>query len=1378
MSSQRTFRLFISSTFNDFRREREILQTQVFPIIKEYASSKNYTFQPIDLRWGVSDEAQLDQKTLELCLNEVRACKTTLHPNFLVMLGDRYGWIPLPYAIEASEFQVLYRQMTKDEKQLTLQWYSKDKNHLPASHILKERTGKYTAYDTWIKVENILRLILQNAATNSNLSQEKKEKYFQSATEAEVEEGILQFKNTTKFQKNVLHEENDSEHIFGFFRDIDKATRQKDKFIEDDYERAQTFKNEVKQKLLNQNILSVTTRQEDEESLDENYLLAFQEKITQFLKSQIDMQKEQELEENLSPLEIELQAQSLFALNKRKNFLAQEELRATIANYITSDTQEALVIHGKSGKGKSALMSKAIEEAESTLASKIVYRFVGATPHSGTSYEVLLSIFSELGFDLRSQKEELKNTSNCNLIASLLDQESFEEFSSRVYDIFFSLKENVTILIDAVDQFSNKDFFLWLPKELPKNVKIILSALEDTDYPEDTEKFEKLKERTDNLHAIPDFHQAEKLLDILLAQYSRQIDTFQKTYFLEQYSKVLSPLYIVLAVEEMKHWKSGDTRQKLEETQRGVVSEFISNLSTLYHHEKKFVERVLGFIYASRDGLSENELLQLLSVDKTFVDAMAPAANSHQNFNNELPLVHWSRLHTQLKPFLNVKMLNGQELISFTYREFQDVVSAMPSRKKEFQAIVSATQTLILQNQEKNFTDTRWGTLYYTLYINTPHSKNIQDELNKYSLWLLNIEDYYWLRNYINYVMDNLSFSSSEDKLQEVAFIIYHIAESTLIDTLLQDDPIKWHILWDRFLTIWIPISIANGKEQIANQLLENQSMVKQALPELLTEPDNFRKFLEYNSDVVCIEEMYSPIMMKMNEILPLEQNATNMQLSGHNIEAKNAYEEILIELEGFFESIEDGYSPEHPDFEVYEQLGQEKIYEALSNKTDFTEDEKVAILLSKELYCRVYNNSIASYIACTNSSADVENKVVENFQAVIFKLEKEFNLNHKLFGNIYIKSLVMLSTLYGMLEDAINAEKSLDQALIALKKVDPTTPDYQTLIYQVNNAKIVLEISRQNFNKAKEYALIAHEISKRLYGKDKEKYKRIYAGSLLLLQQVYFELKDKLNCNKNEELFNKLQEEEKDQVEMFDQLKELMTPCSKIRKFKISSLFFSGLALVLLYFLWISIFPDEKSQTLNQNATSKHSKTTHSSTVSTNSKSYSLRIRSEPNVKIKIINIKQKYYPGIKLSPGTYIIKVSKTGYRTKYMTLKIKDKNIRKKIYLEKLKVTPKKYSLTILTKPKAKIKILNLKAKYYSGIKLKPETYKIEVSKPGYKTKRVNIVLGNANKYQTIYLTKKKPTVKIKVPDNATLDKDGKDWSCDMGYMKIRDHCKRVI
>ena len=104
----KAFRLFVSSTFADFAAEREALQKDVFPALDAYCTAKGYQCYPIDLRWGVNEEAQLDQRTAKICVGEVRAAKQDYPPpNFLIMIGNRYGLVPLPYAIAQDEFDAI-----------------------------------------------------------------------------------------------------------------------------------------------------------------------------------------------------------------------------------------------------------------------------------------------------------------------------------------------------------------------------------------------------------------------------------------------------------------------------------------------------------------------------------------------------------------------------------------------------------------------------------------------------------------------------------------------------------------------------------------------------------------------------------------------------------------------------------------------------------------------------------------------------------------------------------------------------------------------------------------------------------------------------------------------------------------------------------------------------------------------------------------------------------------------------------------------------------------------------------------------------------------------------------------------------------------------
>jgi len=53
----RTIRLFVCSTFSDLKAERDALQREVFPRLKQLCLSKGLRFQAIDLRWGVSEGA-------------------------------------------------------------------------------------------------------------------------------------------------------------------------------------------------------------------------------------------------------------------------------------------------------------------------------------------------------------------------------------------------------------------------------------------------------------------------------------------------------------------------------------------------------------------------------------------------------------------------------------------------------------------------------------------------------------------------------------------------------------------------------------------------------------------------------------------------------------------------------------------------------------------------------------------------------------------------------------------------------------------------------------------------------------------------------------------------------------------------------------------------------------------------------------------------------------------------------------------------------------------------------------------------------------------------------------------------------------------------
>jgi hypothetical protein len=86
------------------QQERAILQKEIYPKLEKLCESRGAKFQAVDLRWGVNEASQLDQKTMDICLGEIARCqRISPKPNFIVLLGNRYGWQPVPAKIPATE---------------------------------------------------------------------------------------------------------------------------------------------------------------------------------------------------------------------------------------------------------------------------------------------------------------------------------------------------------------------------------------------------------------------------------------------------------------------------------------------------------------------------------------------------------------------------------------------------------------------------------------------------------------------------------------------------------------------------------------------------------------------------------------------------------------------------------------------------------------------------------------------------------------------------------------------------------------------------------------------------------------------------------------------------------------------------------------------------------------------------------------------------------------------------------------------------------------------------------------------------------------------------------------------------------------------------
>ena len=87
-------KIFISSTFRDMNEERDLFHERICPELNEISRSYGESVSFCDLRWGVDtttlESGEGSRKVLSVCLDEIDRCR----PYMVVLLGERYGWIP------------------------------------------------------------------------------------------------------------------------------------------------------------------------------------------------------------------------------------------------------------------------------------------------------------------------------------------------------------------------------------------------------------------------------------------------------------------------------------------------------------------------------------------------------------------------------------------------------------------------------------------------------------------------------------------------------------------------------------------------------------------------------------------------------------------------------------------------------------------------------------------------------------------------------------------------------------------------------------------------------------------------------------------------------------------------------------------------------------------------------------------------------------------------------------------------------------------------------------------------------------------------------------------------------------------------------------
>lgn len=658
MARHRHIRFFISSTFKDMDIERNLL-TQVFENIQHIYAQKGWLIEYIDLRWGISSKASQNNKTMSICINELKRCQSlSPKPNFLILLGERYGWVPLPETIAYEDACKIKDIATQKELQFFNKWYKLDLNEKPygiyilqpqknAPKILLDLMKRYG--DTQIKY-------IYNC-------------FGRSATEQEIQHGALSSNNA-------------NEHVIAYIRTLLNVPRESQNYYYESDNSSKELLKSLKERLYShldsEKIYDIMIDHSNLKSLQ--FRLDFINWMTEHITSVIENSI---LEYNNTQLKISNKSYShlKYAKELYTIFIGRQHELNNISQYIFDvNRNKPLLIVGDSGMGKSSLLAEIINRHQSS--HDIICRFCGIDIESSYDDSLLCSIWEELNC-YNNTKNELPISSELKYISRYSTEELFRlRFANMV------LNKPLLIIIDAIDtlkihKISNLLDFKWI-QSLSRNLKIIISSTKDIS---NTGLFDS-KIQLNGLNG-----NSMDLINTILSKNNRKLTNIQYNITLNAINNSnKSPLYLSIIAKYLIKIPSYCNIEKLPIDLKSLIESILENLTNENCHEIYFLRKSLSLLAFDRVGLTHSEINQILSLDANFMDAFTKNVYHKWDLIQEtrdIPPILWSRLYDDISYLIGQNNLSYGVFSHFIHKELNNIIISIfcPTAESKFEII-------------------------------------------------------------------------------------------------------------------------------------------------------------------------------------------------------------------------------------------------------------------------------------------------------------------------------------------------------------------------------------------------------------------------------------------------------------------------------------------------------------------------------------------------------------------------------------------------------------------------------------------------------------------------------------------------------------------
>ncbi|XP_071449148.1 uncharacterized protein [Hetaerina americana] len=659
--------------------EKGLLHKVVYPRLRDYCRDSGFEVHIVDLHWKTALEKQQDHEFPELCLGELSRQMEVAFVIPVLFLSHSLGTPLLPKTVENQDFKAAVgRAVDPGDRDLLQKWYKLDSHAQPPCYRLQPIASHIPGFkDSSDEKEKALREwrteIERTLAVMVNVfPQELRDTYLTTVVEQEVHNTVFMSQELAKrciwLCRVISSMENSDREDSTTGSDSSPPScshgqaelKRRLKILQSDLRNQLSEKHILRLPVEGYRIGEDERREEGPEGgvissngtispsvLVENpcYVEEVTERLWYHLKeiSEVIMEESQVKTTPKPTYGIEssffqeLDQQATFCQQAAQCSVNRNSLLQDIKNYVTGDSHSPMIVHGPTGCGKTTLLARTAQSCLTWCPDAFVLaRFVGATAESLMIEQILRSLTQQCAIIAYGQPYHI-----------IHNLSTYTKSLKKILSEASAAQKKLIIIIDGIDQvkrFGPDISTSWIPLELPNNVKIILSVDNKGIWYENLQN--KLNEESPRVEVLPlKKEEAQTILMASVMQYNHIVNNHLQDCVRSSVQECTLPLYVKMLAWQTSWWSDKDHDIVPRGNIKDQINSFLDELEVFLG--KVRVQHAFALMAASRFGLTDSEMLDLLAHDKSFhSDATyvpwAPACLFWAQLNKFLrPLVRW-----------------------------------------------------------------------------------------------------------------------------------------------------------------------------------------------------------------------------------------------------------------------------------------------------------------------------------------------------------------------------------------------------------------------------------------------------------------------------------------------------------------------------------------------------------------------------------------------------------------------------------------------------------------------------------------------------------------------------------------------------------------